>query len=202
MTAMPPRLTAVPALSPRPGEPFRFTREQYYEMDRLGFFAHVRVQRIRGEIVVMSAVNWPHVASLRKTRLALEVAFAGIGWVNERNPLPTPDSDPEPDLSVIPGRFEDYTDHPPTALLVVEISATTLFEDTTTMAEVYATAAAPEYWVVDVPHRRLIVFRDPAPLPADLGGFAYRTRMELLESDTVSPLAAPAAVLRVADLLP
>jgi Uma2 family endonuclease len=199
MTAMPPKVNPLP---PRAGVPFRFTREQYYEMDRLGYFRDVRVQRIRGEIVVMSAVNWPHVASVRKTRLALEGAFAGIGWVNDRNPLPTPDSDPEPDLTVVPGRFEDYTDHPTSALLVVEVSATSLFEDTTTMAEVFATAAAPEYWVVDITHRRLIVFRDPAPLPADLGGFAYRTRMELIESDTVSPLAAPTAQLRVVDLLP
>jgi Uma2 family endonuclease len=200
MTAMLPKLTDVPALAPRPGEPFRFTREQYLEMDRLGFFRDVRVQRIRGEIVVMSAVNWPHLAGVRKTRLALEAAFAGIGWVNDRSPLPTPDSDPEPDLSVIPGRFEDYSDHPTTALLVVEVSASTLFEDTTTMAEVYATAAAPEYWVVDVLNRRLLVYRDPRPLPP--GGVAYRSLTELGESDTVSPLAAPAAQLRVADLLP
>lgn len=200
MTAMPPKLTEVLALAPRAGEPFRFTREQYHEMERLGFFRDVRVQRIRGEIVVMSAVNWPHVASLRKTRQALEVAFAGIGWVNDRNPLPTPDSDPEPDLSVIPGRFEDYSDHPTSAVLVVEISVTTLFEDTTTMAEVYATAAAPEYWVVDVVNRRLLVYRDPRPLPP--GGVAYRSLTELGEADTVSPLAAAAAVIRVADLLP
>ncbi len=200
MTAMPPKLTAVPTLAPRPGEPFRFTREQYHEMDRLGYFRDVRVQRIRGEIVVMSAVNWPHVAALRKSRLALEAAFAGIGWVNDRNPLPTPDSDPEPDLTVVPGRFEDYSDHPTSALLVVEISASSLFEDTTTMAEVYATAAAAEFWVVDVVNRRLLVFRDPRPLPP--GGVAYRSLSELGEADTVSPLAAPSAQLRVADLLP
>lgn len=199
MTTMPPKLNPLP---PRPGVPFRFNREQYYEMARLGYFDGVRVQRIRGEIVVMSAVNWPHVLGCRKVRDALEAVFAGVAWVNDRSPMPTVDSDPEPGLSVFPGKPTDYADHPTNPMLVVEVAASTLAEDTTTMAEVYATAAAPEYWVVGITHRRLIVFRDPAPLPVELGGVAYRTRRELIESDIVSPLAAPNAQLRVADLLP
>ncbi len=199
MTAMPPKFDALP---PRPGVPFRFTREQYYEMGRLGFFDGVRVQRLHGEIVVMSAVNWPHVLGCRMTRDALEAAFAGVAWVNDRSPLPTTDSDPEPDLAVYPGKPTDYTDHPTNPLLVVEVSASTLFDDTTTMAELYATAGVADYWVLDLDNRRLIVFRDPAPLPAGLGGAAYRTRTEFAESDSVAPLAAPAAQLRVADLLP
>jgi Uma2 family endonuclease len=202
MTAMPPKLTDVPALSPRPGEPFRFTREQYYELNRLGYFDGINVERLRGEIVVMPAVNWSHALAVANTADQLREAFAGVAWINYGNPLPTDDSDPQPDVMVVPGHQRDYTDHPTVALLVVEVSATTLDRDTTVKAEIYATAGVTDYWVLDLDARRLIVFRDPAPLPADLGGFAYRTRMELLESDTVSPLAAPAAALRVADLLP
>lgn len=199
MTAMPPKFDALP---PRPGVPFRFTREQYYEMGRQGYFNGRRVERIHGEIVEMSPIGWPHVVGCRKTGEALEAAFAGVAWINLGNPIPTEDSDPQPDVMVVPGRFEDYTDHPTTALLIVEVADSTLFRDTTTKAEVYATAGVADYWVLDLDGRRLIVFRDPQPLPAGLGGAAYRTRTEFADTDTVAPLAAPAAQLRVADLLP
>ncbi len=202
MTAMPPKLTEVPALTPRPGEPFRFTREQYYAMAGQGYFGDTRTERIRGEIVVMPAVNWSHALAVANTAEQLLKVFAGVAWINYGNPLPMDDSDPQPDVMVAPGNQRDYADHPTTALLVVEVSGTTLQYDTTTKAELYATAGVADYWVLDLDGRRLFVFRDQAPLPPELGGFAYRTRTELGEADTVSPLAAPAAHLRVADLLP
>lgn len=199
MTAMPPKLTELP-LPPRAGVPFRFTREQYYEMGRRGYFDGLRVERLNGEIVVMSPVNWPHSLTVAKSDEQLRAAFAGVAWINRGSTLPTDDSDPEPDLAVIPGRPTDYTDHPTTALLVVEVSHTTLDKNMTTKAEIYATAGVADYWVLDIDNRRLLVYRDPRPLPP--GGVAYRSLTELGEADTVSPLAAPAAQLRVADLLP
>ena len=48
----------------------------------------------------------------------------------------------------------------------------------------------------------LLVYRDPEPLPAGLGATAYRTHTVHGPDDTVSPLAAPHAAVRVADLLP
>lgn len=199
MTAMPPKVDPLP---PRAGPPFRFTREQYYEMAGQGYFGDTRTERIRGEIVVMPAVNWSHALAVANTAEQLQKAFAGVAWMNYGHPLPTDDSDPQPDVMVVPGHQRDYTEHPTNPLLVVEVSATTFDYDTTTKAELYATAGVADYWVLDLHDRRLIVFRDPAPLPPELDGSAYRTRTELGETDTVSPLAAPAATVRVADLLP
>ena len=81
-------------------------------------------------------------------------------------------------------------------------SDNTLFFDTTTKAELYATAGVPEYWVIDLQNRRLLVFRDPVPLPAGLGATTYRTHLTFDPADSVCPLAAPAVTVRVADLLP
>jgi Uma2 family endonuclease len=83
---------------------------------------------------------------------------------------------------------------------VVEISDTSLTYDLTTKAELYATAGIPDYWVLDVDGRQLIVFRDPQPIPD--GGAAYRSRTTHAPADAVAPLAAPSAAVRVADLLP
>jgi len=189
--------------APRPAGPFRFTREQYYQLGRLGFFDGRRVERIHGEIVERGPVGWLHVVSCRKTAELLERIFVGMGWVSRNEqPLALTDSDPQPDVMVVAGRFEDYSDHPTTALLVVEVTDSPLARDTTTKAELYASAGVTDYWVIDLDNHRLLVFRDPIALPAGLGATAYRTQLTLGPTDSVAPLAALAAACRVGDLLP
>ncbi len=87
-------------------------------------------------------------------------------------------------------------------MLVVEVSDSTLFLDTTTKAKLYATANVPEYWVIDINNRQLIVFREPSPLPTGLGATAYRTHLKFGPTDKVAPLASPAAFILVSELLP
>lgn len=186
-----------------PARPIRFSREDYFRLAAIGFFEGKRVERIRGEVVEMSPTDWAHVVGCRKTGEVLEAVFAGVGWVSRGDqPIALADSDPEPDVLVAPGRFEDYTDHPTAALLIVEVANTTLQRDLTTKAELYAENGIPEYWVLDLDHRQLHVFRNPNPLPAGLGAAAYRTHLTLGATDSVSPIAVPAAAVRVADLLP
>ncbi len=182
--------------------PFRWTREQYRMLGKLGFLDNRRVELINGEIHEMSPINWPHVLGIRNTADALRVVFVGIAWVSEQSPIAVSISYPQPDVAVIPGRPADYTDHPTTALLVVEVADTTLNHDLTTKAELYATAGIADYWVLDVDGRQLHVFRDPVPLPTGLGATAYRTHLTFGPADSVAPLAAPASPVRVADLLP
>jgi Uma2 family endonuclease len=199
MTAKPP---------PAPLRRFRFTREQYYELDRLGYFDHKRVELIYGEIIEMSPVNWPHSLSVKRVLRALDAAFAPGHWTTSQQPFwipnTAPESLPQPDVAVIPGSETDYSDHPTVAALLVEVSVSTLDFDLTTKAELYATAGVPEYWVLDVDGRQLHVFRDPAalPLPTELAATAYRTHAIFVAADTVTPLGAPSASIMVSDLLP
>ncbi len=186
---------------PRPNRPFRFTREQYYRLGELGFFDGKRVELIFGEVIEMSPINWPHRLACRKVAECLDAAFGNAAWVDQGGPINLTDSEPQPDISVYAGRVEEYTDHPTTALLVVEVSATSLANDLTTKAELYATAGIADYWVLDVDARELHVFRDPQPNAA-LEATAYQTHTTHAPGDTVSPLAAPGATVRVGDLLP
>jgi Uma2 family endonuclease len=179
-----------------------WTREEYYRLGDLGFFDGRRVERIHGEIIEMSPIGWLHVVTKTRTADLLRAVFAGVAWVNEQGVLPTDDSDPQPDVAVIPGRIEDYQDHPSTALFVVEIADSTLDHDLTTKAELYASAGILDYWVVDVAGRRLFVHRDPISNPAGLGANAYATRPTFGANDSVAPLAASNRPVRVADLLP
>ena len=144
----------------------------------------------------------PHAIAVEKSDAELRTAF-GKGW-RYRVQLPLvlgQDTDPMPDIAVIRGTPGAVV-HPTAAELVVEIADSSLDYDTTTKAELYATAGIADYWVLDVDGRRLLVFRDPVPLPAGLGATAYRTHLTLTDADSISPLAAPTGTIRVADLLP
>jgi Uma2 family endonuclease len=145
----------------------------------------------------------PHANGVERTDTAVRLAF-GAGW-RFRIQLPLVlglHTDPVPDVAVVAGVLVGNPDHPTTAALVVEVSDTTLDTDTTEKAELYATAGIADYWILDLNSRQLFVFRDPVPLPAGLGATAYRTRLTLGPTDSISPLAAPNSAVRVSNLLP
>jgi Uma2 family endonuclease len=175
----------------------------FHQLGDMGLFKGRRAMLIHGVLLEQGMMNPPHAMAGELTEEVLRTLF-GVGWrVRVQKPLVLGlDTDPEPDIAIVRGVVRGNTDHPSVADLVVEISDTTLDADLSTKAELYATAGIPEYWVLDVDGRRLFVFRTPAALPQGLGATAYQTHVTLTDAGTVSPLAAPTAVVRVADLLP
>ncbi|HET6575652.1 MAG TPA: Uma2 family endonuclease [Fimbriiglobus sp.] len=196
---MMPSSVATP-VSPGPPRNLRWTVDQFHYLGDLGMFEGRRAMLIDGVIVEEGPMNPPHAIAGEKTEGAIRAAF-GTGWrVRVQKPLVLGQTtDPEPDVAVVRGTHQGTSAHPTTAELVVEISDTSLHFDTTTKAEWYA-AGIPDYWVLDVSGRRLLVLRDPAPVAA--GGAAYRTHLAFGPTDSVSPLAAPRGSIAVADLLP
>jgi Uma2 family endonuclease len=194
----------VPPTQPSAWAPVRWTLRDYRKLGSLDLFQDVKVMLIKGEIFTMPAPKPPHDEGLSLTQEFLRGAFSIGHFVRNQQALDVGrDSDPLPDLAVVAGSIRDLHGRmPSTAVMVVEIADTSLFLDTTTKAELYATAGVPEYWVLDVANRQLHVFRDPVPLPEGLGATAYRTHTAHDEAATVAPRAAPSATVRVADLLP
>lgn len=189
---------SVPAIQTK-----RWTRQEYDRMGEAGIFsAGDRVQLIEGDIVTMTPQNSPHAAAIGKTQRSLERLFGPDVWVRVQMPLIVdPDSEPEPDLAVVPGAPEDYRDeHPRTALLVVEVADTTLPLDRDRKRAVYARAAVPEYWIVNLAERCLEVYRDPTSSQGQLA--RYTSSQTVAPAGTVSPLLRPQASIVVADLLP
>jgi Uma2 family endonuclease len=186
--------------------PWTWTSEQYYKLGELGFFQAKRVELIHGEIIAMSPIGWPHALATGLVVDVLSRIFAGGHWINEQKPFSVPNSipgsEPQPDVVIVPGTRRNYKDHPTVAALIVEVSDTTLFYDTTTKAELYATAGVPEYWVLDLDGKRLLVFRDPVQLPKGLGASAYQTHFSLGSTETIAPLAVPNSNITVSELLP
>lgn len=188
--------------------PFVFTRKEYYALDDHGFFRsrvqHQRVQLIGGVIFLESPMNPPHATAIRKVTKLLERIFTDGYDVRVQIPLDLgPISEPHPDLAVVTGSFEDYaTEHPKTALLVVEVSDATINTDLYDKASLYATAGIADYWVVDLTTDRVLVFRNPAPEAGSAFGQNYSSVSAHGRDDRLSPLAAPTARVLAGDLLP
>jgi Uma2 family endonuclease len=194
-------------ISPPPAAPRRrpVTRAEYERLIDLGFFGpDERLELIEGEIIEKMTQNAPHATAIRRLETALRPIFSEDFDLRTQLPLALGErSMPEPDLAVVAGSFEDYEDaHPTTAVLVIEISDSTLVQDRTIKAGLYASAGISEFWLMNVAERLLEVFRDPAPLAGQPSGHHYRQVLRLGEDDAVSPLAAPGAVIPVAQLLP
>ena len=184
--------------------PWRITIKQYRDLGETGCFNGLKTMLIRGEVFTRVFPNPPHDVTLGLTDRWLNRIF--VSGYHVRNQMGFDigtNNDPGPDLAVVPGDIRDYTAATPkVAVLIVEVADSSLDIDTTTKAELYATAGVPDYWVIDFVNRQVIIFRDPASLPAGLGATAYQSRLTFAATDSVSPLHAPNASIRVADLLP
>ena len=115
------------------------------------------------------------------------------------------DTDPSPDVVVVPGSIRDYAKihpAPDTIRLIVEVSDSTLHYDLGGKSHLYAAAGIPEYWVIDVNASQLHVHREPVADEAAPRGFRYDSIRVLNPGDSIAPLAVPDSILLVGDLLP
>lgn len=203
LTATPPLdLSASP--SDDVGVPRRrlWTREEYYRAADVGLFGpEERLELIKGEVICkVSPQGVPHAVSIRKTEAIFEEAFDDLECaVFTRMPITLPDdSEPEPDVLVVRGSDSDYEENHPTpedVLPVIEVSDSTVRFDRGDKANLYAGAGIPDYWMLNLPQRRLEVRRNPVD-------GEYRTTLIFAEGDTVSSPFAPQASIPVTDLLP
>ena len=183
----------------------KWTRSEYDKLIALGFFEpNEPVELIGGELMVAEPQGALHYTAIWKTAKALEAAF-GAGWiVRTQGPIGLDDeSEPEPDVAVVPGEPEDYrSEHPSRPVLTVEVAQSSLSIDRERKGSLYARAHLQEYWILNLGERVLEVYRDPVADPSAVFGWRYARRNDLDESAAIAPLWAPTARVRVADLLP
>ena len=188
---------------PAPGETggdHRVTVERYFGLVTEGVLdADDRVELLDGVIVAMAPRKPGHAGTIHRVARALRRAVGERADVREDKSLVlAPFSVPEPDVAVVALDPHDYLRaHPTTALLVVEVSDSSLPQDRLTKARIYAGAGIPEYWIVDLVHGRIEVFRDPQP-----GARRYVSRTVLATGARLELVALPGALVSTDDLLP
>jgi Uma2 family endonuclease len=184
----------------------QWTREECAELERLGFLERERFELIDGELVrkmSKSPIHFHLVAALLES---LRDIFSSKNVLQEAPIDPSGDlssdlsrrNEPEPDALVLrrPWRELKGTNaRPGDIALLLEVAVTSAAYHLGAKAALYATAGIEDYWVLDVAARRIVVHRKPA-------GAIYTSIASYTADEPVSPLAAPEASIRLADLLP
>ena len=149
----------------------------------------------------MPAQKNAHYCAVEQAKKLLEDAFGPKYWVRAQATLSLgPRSVPDPDVAVVPGPRRANAAYPTTALIVVEVSDSTLWLDRNRKAQVYAKAGIADYWIVNLVDRQAEVHRDPVSKPASGGPARYATVQICKPGEFIVPLAAPRARVAVTDL--
>jgi Uma2 family endonuclease len=183
----------------------RFKRVEYEQLTEMGIFQPgERLELLDGLLVVREPQGTPHATAIRLAVSALRAIF-GVGWVVDAQ-LPVAlddDSEPEPDVSVVPGDARAYRRaHPTHPVLIVEVAETSLAVDRSLKAGLYARARVTDYWIVNLIDKVVEVYREPVASESAPHGWRYATVVIARPPDAIAPLASPHARVAVADLLP
>ncbi|MGI8746374.1 MAG: Uma2 family endonuclease [Bryobacteraceae bacterium] len=178
-----------------------WTREECDFLVQSGVLDPQRYELLEGELIQKVPKNHPHVRAVMLLLRWLNRVFFVEGQVLQEPsihvaPADTPYSDPEPDAIVLNRPYDTFTNKANTEdiVLVVEVSDTSLGMDTSRKAALCARAGIPDYWVLDINGRRIIVHRNPA-------GGVYESITAFSENEAVTPLAASDSSVCAADLL-
>jgi Uma2 family endonuclease len=179
--------------------------EQYHQMTRTGILTDDDpVELLEGWLVTKMPKNPSHRLCTQLTREALERILPAHWHVNDQEPITTEESEPEPDITIVRGERRQYLErHPAPAdiALVVEVSDTTLPRDRTSKKRIYARAAIPTYWILNLVEQQIEVYTNPFGNTAEpdfLDRHDYRTG----DSIPVMIEGQEIGQLPVSDLLP
>lgn len=172
----------------------RLSRREYDRMVELAMFQDERVELLYGVVVTMSPQGVAHLkitAWLQRQLIrALDDTFEVFG----QGPFAASDeSEPEPDVYVTLASTEFIL--PSAALLLVEVSESSIRKDRKVKARLYAEAGVPEYWIVDLTGDEISVEVHTEPSPE-----GYRMIEVLGPGRVLRPKLLPAVSIAVADI--
>jgi len=185
--------------------PYRWTREQFHQLGGTGFFDGQRVILMEGEIIAMPPVGNLHRGIVTLASAVLRDVFGSSFFVSEEKPFDVGNAtDPLPDIAVVAGTMRDFLFQGITdAVLIVEVSDSTIVYDRNEKASLYAKAGVADYWIINLDHKppQVEVHRQPQPDDTQRYGFGYSKKTVHQGSEIIQPLLAPGPVA-VAALLP
>jgi Putative restriction endonuclease len=182
-----------------------WTRVEYEHLIEIGVFRPGEaVELLGGQLIVSEPQGSAHYTAVLLAEEVLRTAL-GPGWlIRTQGPIALDDeSEPEPDVSAVPGRARDYSRaHPVRPALVVEVAESSLAHDREHKGSLYARAHLDDYWIVNLIDRVLEVYRQPVTDSPAPFGWRYGSREVLGPRSSVVPLAGAGASILVSDLLP
>ncbi len=180
--------------------PTRLDAEQYFALvDRGDLRPDDRVELLEGVVVSMSPQGSPHANAIARITALLVPLVGTRGVVRVQCSFRAGRYNvPEPDFAVVPGPLERWeTQHPDEALLIIEVSDSSLPTDRLSKAAIYAAAGVPQYLVVNLRGDRIETFAGPDPAHA-----RWSISQPAFRGDEIALVALPALSLAVDAMLP
>jgi Uma2 family endonuclease len=168
--------------------------EDYHRLGELGIVSK-DAELLQGIVVTKMSKSPLHELVVQKLLRLLLAKVPNEFEVRREGPLTLRDSEPEPDISVVRGKPDDWlTAHPHSAHLVVEVAVTSATVDEV-KARIYAEAGIAEYSIVRAETGLVDVYRDPSR-------GEYRSKMTLRASEILQCASLPSVKLVIAEILP
>lgn len=150
-----------------------------------------RVELIDGEVVEMTPIGWRHAQVVNALTDALaDLRETGGYTISVQNPLALGDyGEPQPDLALL--RRDRETGRLPAAgdaLVIIEVSDTSVAHDRDVKLPLYAGSGIPEAWLVDLTTDRVEVHANPREAAGGYGTVEVFGRGETLRSRSVPGL--------------
>ena len=170
----------------------RFSVDDYHRMAEVGILDEDdNVELLEGWIVEKTTKNPRHESTIDRANLVFTDRLPRDWRVRIQSAITLPDSEPEPDLVIVPGppsRFDARQPYAEDLALVVEVAETSLARDRGVKLRIYARARIATCWIVnlienviemhwdptgpvDAPtYRQRRVFRSGEDVPLTIGG--------------------------------
>ena len=119
---------------------------------------------LEGDIVEMSPEGIEHSYTNDSVVKYLRSIFADLADVKESHPITLDNSEPESDIAIVQlpeTRYRTHHPYPQDIYWLIEVSDRTLKKDLEQKIITYARSSIPEYWVIDLKHKKLIVYTHP-----------------------------------------
>jgi Uma2 family endonuclease len=172
----------------------RLSVEEYHRLDEFNENGR-RTELIRGFIIEKMPKSPLHCAIAKRLYDTITPMLPAGFLVRHEAPLTLQDSEPEPDISVVRGKPEDFLQaHPGTAELVIEVAVSSPRLDREN-ALLYCQAAVKEYWIVLALERKVEIYNQPGP-------DGYQQKRVLGSDETLECSSIPAVRINLSSLFP
>lgn len=148
----------------------RWNLDDYHQMIAVGLLRDRRVELLNGVVVDMAPEGPEHAYLTDTTSKYLARLLGDRAIVRDGHPITlqqpnnSDDSEPEPDIAVVKPLGSNYRQRHPSAedvLWLMEYADSSVQKDRGAKRQLYATAGIPEYWLVNLRTRQVMVLREP-----------------------------------------
>ena len=175
---------------------YKWSIEEWHELVDSGLLEGKSVEFLEGEIVKVSPEGVEHRYTNSSLVKYLRTIFDNLAEIQESHPITLDNSEPEPDVAIVRLPETIYKDRHPYSqdiYWLIEISNRTLKTDLNQKKITYARNGIPEYWVIDLVNKKLIIHTQ-----VQNNGYGQITEYT---AGTVSPLAFPNVAIALDRLL-